>query len=89
MEVKKELNRITLLENNKIIGFATFPNLSDNVVNINHTLVYPIYQGKGYASVIMEEVVKVLIETNRKCRASCSYAATWFSKHPEYQYLLD
>ena len=96
MEVKEvefktvvQVNRVTLILENKIIGFATFPKISENVVVINHTTVYPSYQGKGYASKIMEEVVKVLIENNLKCRTSCSYAASWFSKHPEYQYLLD
>ena len=96
MEVKEvefktvvQVNSVTLILENRIIGFATFPKISENVVVINHTTVYPSYQGKGYASKIMEEVVKVLIENNLKCRTSCSYAASWFNKHPEYHYLLD
>ena len=96
MEVKElefktivQPNRVTLTLENKIVGFATFPRISEGVVVINHTTVYPSYQGKGYASKLMEEVVNVLIENNLKCRTSCSYAASWFSKHSEYQYLLD
>ena len=89
MEVKKESNRVSLFVDNKMIGFATFPSIGEGVVVINHTMVYPLYQGKGYASKLMEAVVEVLKETNRKCRASCSYAASWFTKHPEYQDLLD
>ena len=96
MEVKEleiktvvQPNRVTLLVDNRIVGFATFPQIEENVVVINHTTVYPQYQGKGFASKIMEEVVKVLIEKEMKCRTSCSYAAGWFLKHPEYNYLLD
>ena len=96
MEVKElelktivQPNRVTLTLENKIVGFATFPKINENVVVINHTTVYPSYQGKGYASKIMEAVVEVLIANNLKCRTSCSYAASWFEKHSEYQYLLD
>ena len=96
MEVKEldfkvisQPNRITLTLDNRIVGFATFPKISEDVVVINHTTIYPSYQGKGYAAKLMEEVVKMLIENKLKCRASCSYAANWFSKHPEYQHLLD
>lgn len=89
MEVKKEKNRINVFIDGKLAGFATFPDLEEGIVVINHTIVNPSYRGQGIASKIMEAFVEVLIETNRKCRASCSYAANWFLNHEEYQYLLD
>ena len=64
MEVKKENNRVSLFIDGKMVGFATFPSIGEGVVVINHTMVYPLYQGKGYASKLMEAVVEVLKETN-------------------------
>lgn len=89
MEIKKEKNRVSILIDGKIMAFATFPDLEDGVVVINHTMVNPSLRGKGVASKLMEAVVEVLKDTNRKCRTSCSYAASWFEKHSEYNDLLD
>lgn len=89
MEFKKYDNRVNLYIDGRLIGFATFPNVKENVVVINHTIVYPQYQKQGYASKILEVVVEILKETNRKCQISCSYALSWFKKHPEYKELLD
>ena len=71
------------------MAFATFPDLDEGVVVINHTMVNPSLRGQGIASRLMEAVVEILNETSRKCRTSCSYAAHWFEKHVEYSYLLD
>ena len=89
MEIKKENNRVNLFIDSRLAGFATFPSIDENIVVINHTIVYPQYQNKGYASKLLYAIVEVLEETNRKCRVSCSYAASWFLKHPEYSFLLD
>ena len=62
MEVKKENNRVSLFIDGKMVGFATFPSIGEGVVVINHTMVYPLYQGKGYASKLMEAVVEVYRE---------------------------
>lgn len=89
MEVKKEKNRVSIFIDGKMMAFATFPDLEEGVVVINHTMVNPSLRGQGIASKLMEAVVEVLKETNRKCRTSCSYAASWFEKHEEYKELLD
>ena len=89
MEIKKENTKVSLFIDGRMAGIVTFPSLDDKTVIITHTMVPPQYQGKGYASKLMEAVVEVLRETNRRCRTSCSYAASWFDKHPEHQDLLD
>ena len=89
MEFIRFKNRVNLFDGKKLIGYVTFPDFDEGVVVINHTHVNSSYQGQGLASLLMNECIQVLKESNRKCRVSCSYAAAWFEKHPEYKNLLE
>ena len=88
MEIIKEQNRVFIIKNNIIVAYCTFPRVRENIVNINHTVVDSSLRGQGVASNLLYAVVEVLIETNRKAIASCSYALSWFEKHKEFDYLL-
>ena len=67
---------------------VTFPEVDDGTVDINHTFVDDSLRGQGIAGKLMEETVSLLKERNLKAVPSCSYAARWFEKHPEYEELL-
>lgn len=88
MEKIIENNKISFLENDKEIANITFPKISQDVVNINHTYVSSDYRGKGLADKLMQEVVAIMEKNNWHCICTCSYAEHWFVKHPEEQYLL-
>lgn len=89
MEFIKEKNRIMYVDdNNRVLAYVTFPKLDENTVNINHTVVDPSLRGMGIASKLLKEVVVVLKDNYLKAVPSCSYAADWFNKHPEYSDLL-
>ena len=88
MEIKKGRNRVEILIDNKVVAFATYSLIKDDVVNINHTMVQTTFRGQKIASKLMETIVEILIESNMKCIPSCSYAASWFEKHEEYKYLI-
>lgn len=82
-------NEIVLYgEDNEVLANVTFPKVSENVVNVNHTFVHESQRGKKIASKLMEELVKNLEKTNRKAILTCSYAISWFSKNPEYSRLV-
>lgn len=89
MEFKKEANRI-YMENEKgeMIAEVTFPSISENVVNINHTFVDNSLRGQGIAAKLMEEVVKELETSGRKAVPTCSYAVMWFDKNKQYDSFL-
>ena len=72
-------------ENGDIIVEAVFPDLNENVVNINHTYVDPALRGQGIASKLMKEVAEHLRKENKKALISCPYAVKWFDKHEEYK----
>ena len=70
-------------EAGELLAEATFADLGDNSVNINHTYVSPILRGQGVAGRLMNEVAERLRREGSKARATCSYADSWFRKHTE------
>jgi predicted GNAT family acetyltransferase len=84
MEFIHESNRI-YIENDegKAIAEITFPNISNNEVNVDHTFVDSSLRGQGIAGKLMVELVEDLKKNNKKAKATCSYAVEWFEKYPE------
>lgn len=89
MEFKHEKSRIFLNnEEGKTIAEVTFPETSDNTVDINHTFVDGSLRGQGVADKLLSELAQELKSKNKKAVATCSYAVGWFEKHPEYEDLI-
>lgn len=90
MEFKHESNRIFLEnEEGKTIAEVTFPEASDNKVNIDRTFVDGSLRGQGVADKLLTELAAELKSKNKKAVPTCSYAVGWFEKHPEYQDLVE
>lgn len=85
MDFKYGKDRI-YLENEKGVCIAevTFPQVSDNEVNINHTYVDRSLRGQGVADKLVRELAVLLRKNNIKAVSTCSYAVDWFEKNPEY-----
>ncbi len=84
MEFIHKPNEIVVYnENNKEVAKVTFPSIGDNLVDVDHTVVDDSLKGQGVAGMLMEEVAKDMKETNRKAKLSCSYAISYFARHPE------
>lgn len=89
MEFKHESNRIYLEnEEGKMIAEVTFPEVSRDIVNVNHTFVDDSLRGQGIAGRLMEELVKRLKEDKKKAQLTCSYAVMWFEKNNQYRDLI-
>ena len=71
-----------------MLAEVTFPAEDDNVVNIDHTFVDESLRGQGVAGKMLAQLAQELEETGRKARPTCSYAVSWFEKHPERADLL-
>lgn len=71
-------------ENGKLLAEVTFPASGDDAVCITHTFTDPSLRGQGVAGRLMEAVIAYAKEHNKKITATCSYAAAWFEKRPEY-----
>jgi len=86
MEFKYEADKIYLEnENGKCIAEVTFPLISENEVNVNHTYVDGSLRGQGIADKLLTALVHNLKKTHKKAIATCPYAVDWFEKHPEYK----
>lgn len=76
-------------ENGKLLAEITFPSLDSQTANINHTFVDDSLRGQGVAGRLMQAAVDTLRTQGKKVLPTCSYAANWFGKHPEYEDLLN
>jgi predicted GNAT family acetyltransferase len=75
-------------ETGKPMGKVEFATISDNVIDIQHTLVEPDFRGQGIAGKLITEMAKWLITNKKQGILTCSYAVRWFSEHPEYDHLV-
>lgn len=67
----------------KALARVTFPDRADGTVDIDHTFVDESLRGQGVAGMLMRAVAEELRETGRRAHLSCSYAKSWFEKHPQ------
>ena len=70
-------------ENGKMIAEVTFPNLDDNTIVIDHTFVDDSLRGQGIAAKLILEVIDYDKSTNKKIKATFSYAVKWFDKNKD------
>ncbi|MFZ2537663.1 MAG: GNAT family N-acetyltransferase [Oscillospiraceae bacterium] len=84
-----EKNRIYVNnESNQMVAEVTFPNISDDVVEINHTFVDDSLRGQGVAGKLLEMATSKIREDHKKVKPTCSFAVKWFEKNIAYQDLL-
>lgn len=64
-------------------GLAEYK-LTDNSLDIIHTFVPPALEGRGIASALTEAAYDYAKANHLKPEGTCSYAAVWLKRHPEY-----
>ena len=90
MLYKSESNGIYLLGTaNRKLAEVTFPDISETVVNIDHTFVDETLRGQGVAEHLMSVAAAKIREENKKARLTCSYAKKWFDSHKEFSDILE
>ena len=87
MEFQKETGRIYAEKDGKLIAEITFPD-ENGVAVIDHTFVDDSLRGQGVAGQLVRAAVDQIRQEGRKARPVCSYAQTWFDRHPEEADLL-
>lgn len=67
----------------------TVADVNHTVADFNHTVVPDPFAGRGIASALVRYAMdEVRAEGAWEVRATCTYVAGWFTKHPEYPSLL-
>ena len=82
----EQLHRFELGESGHLV-FANY-RPHDNRYVITHVEADPELRGTGAASRLMEAIVVRAKENNFKLVPRCSYAVTWFARHPEMSDLI-
>jgi predicted GNAT family acetyltransferase len=89
MNFKYETNRIYLEDaEGKVIAEVTYPDVNEQLVNINHTFVDDTLRGQGIAGMLMEAAAAQLKKENKRAVLTCSYAVKWFEKNEQYKELI-
>ncbi len=53
-------------------------------LDIVHTLVPPALEGRGIAAELVKTTFDYALDQGLRPHGSCSYAAVWLKRHPEY-----
>ncbi|MDR1781884.1 MAG: N-acetyltransferase [Bacilli bacterium] len=83
LSIKKVEQSFQLFLDNEFIGEVTFTSETNEFLIIDHTYVDDRFNGKGYARMLVDEVVKYAKEKGIKIIPLCPYAKRLFQKHPE------
>jgi|SRR5574344_240748 hypothetical protein len=68
----------------KVTAEITFPT-KDGVATIDHTFVDTSLRGQGIASKLVKTAADKILADGHQIAATCSYAVTWFERHPAYK----
>lgn len=82
MEFKIENERI-YAGDGKVLAEITFPT-KDGVATIDHTFVDNSLRGQGIAGQLVRLAADKILADGNRIAATCSYAAAWLQRHPEY-----
>ena len=89
MDFKHEDNRIYLNNSEgKMVSEVTFPDVGNQIVDIDHTFVDESLRGQGVAAKIMKETADTLRKQGKKATLTCTYAQAWFKRNKDYDDVL-
>ncbi|MEN2398886.1 GNAT family N-acetyltransferase [Flavobacterium sp. MC2016-06] len=82
---EKKHGAFNLYVEDKKLGEMTV-SIKDDSLTVYHTGVEPEAEGKGYAKLLLNEMVSYVRANNMKVYALCPYVHAQFTRHPdEYQ----
>lgn len=89
MSYVMERDRVQLLDESwNVLAEVTFPEVERGVAEIRRTFVDESLRGQGVAGELMRRAVTSIAASGFRARPTCSYAVSWFEKHPEHAALL-
>ena len=89
MEWVMERDRVQVLDEGwNVLAEVTFPQVEPGIVEIDHTFVDESLRGQGVAGELMRRAATSIAASGLYARPTCSYAVSWFEKHPEHAALL-
>lgn len=84
----RDQGRFELHRQDEVLSIATFSERSGGVVVIPHVETDPQHRGQGNADRLMDGLLNILRESDRKIVPACPFAAQFIDEHPEHQDVL-
>lgn len=75
-------------ESYKMIAEITYTKAGDGILIIDHTFVDPVLRGQGIARKLVDSVVKLATNENKKIIPLCPYAKRLFDEEENYQKVM-
>lgn len=88
MEIIRKDNLFYIGDEEKPEAYLRISDEKDGHISIMSTFVDPKLRGEGVASKLTKEVIEYARENELKIIPVCSYAVTYFERHPEHEDLL-
>lgn len=89
MEWTAERDAVRLLDDGwNVLAEVTFPQVEPGIVEIDHTFVDESLRGQGIAGELLARAVASIAASGLYARPTCSYAVSWFERHPQHADLL-
>lgn len=86
--VAAEADRFTIAVDGRIVGLADFSD-RDGRRTFSHTETADGYEGRGLATILVAEALRVTRESGLRIVAPCSMVAAYAAKYPEYDDVVD
>lgn len=69
------------------VGYVVY-RIFDGRLDIVHTIVPQPIEGRGIAAALVKAAYTYALENDLRPQGTCSYAAVWLKRHPEYKKLF-
>lgn len=70
-------------DNGEEIAVITYQDVSDDVVDANHTFVDPSLRGQGVAEQLVDALVEKMEKEGKKIEPGCPYVEKLFERKPD------
>lgn len=79
----KDRGRFSLLSEDKEVGFLTYYYSTPTVINADHTVVSPDFEGQGVGKELFNQLVAYAREKDFKIVAECPFISRMFERYKE------
>lgn len=83
----KQNGKFYIKNENIVLGYIEFFE-KNNIISINKVVVEESFRGQGIANKLMEQIVNIADEKNKKINPVCSFAVSWFEKNKNFSHVL-
>ncbi|GAB3696356.1 GNAT family N-acetyltransferase [Corynebacterium nasicanis] len=84
IEHNEAKHRFVISVDNREVGYASYAQRRDGVLDFNHTVVDQAYRGRNLSTPLIKEALDWAREQGARVVPSCSAVENFIDKHPEY-----